>query len=115
MKTFLIIAAVIIFLGILGNYGRKREEKKREADQVEREKLRKAILEEERRKAKEMTEATEKALEQYPAEVKELIHGLIEVGRKYPPDNQSASRYLNIGRAQAVEIGKTLSEKGGNT
>lgn len=110
MITFLIITGVLILLGLLGNQAAKKEKAK---DAEMREIFRKA-QEEERKNVQLAAEANERILEKYPADIKSLINELVEVGRKYPPDRQSASRYLNTARSSARDIGQSLYEKGGN-
>ena len=110
MTTFLIIAAVLILLALLGNQAAKKEK----INNGKMWEIYREAEEEERRNARLAAQANEAVLEQYPTDIKQLINELVEVGRKYPPDGQSASRYLNAARSRAREIGQSLYEKGDN-
>ena len=91
MTTFLIIFGVLIILALLGNQAAKKEK----AKDAEIQEIYRKAQEEERRNARLAAEANNAIFERYPAAVKKLVNELIEAGRKYPPDRQSASRYLN--------------------
>jgi hypothetical protein len=110
MTTFLIILVVFILLVVWS----KLDAKQRIISQAKKRIELEEIEIEERWKERSATRTNEVVLEQYPAKVKKLVDELIEAGRKYPPDGQSSSHYLNTGRSRAREIGILLEKEGGN-